>query len=101
MSLQIMSVQTHGARRSNIGHFFAAYRIDAFRDIAEFKADMDALVRTLHACPPRSGVERVLVPGEKEHLSAQRRTGEGIPLHADVVASLRMVAAELEIEPMV
>jgi L-2-hydroxycarboxylate dehydrogenase (NAD+) len=101
MSLQIMSVQAHGARRSNIGHFFAAYRIDGFRDIAEFKAEMDALVRTLHACPPQPGVERVLVPGEKEHLSAQRRAREGIPLHPDVVASLRMVATELELEPVV
>ena len=50
--------------------------------------------------PPQPGVERVLVPGEKEHLSAQQRAREGIPLHADVVASLRTVASELGIEPV-
>lgn len=100
MSMQITAVQARGARPNNIGHFFAAYRIDAFRDVDAFKADMDHLVRALRACPPAPGVERVLLPGEKEHLMVQERTRRGVPLHEQVMTSLRTIAAELGIMPL-
>ena len=100
MSMEIRGVQRRGDRPNSIGHFFAAYRIDGFREVAEFKRDMDALVGRLHACPPQPGVERVLVPGEPEHLASLRRGRDGIPLHPAVVAALRSLAAELEIEPV-
>ena len=45
-----------------------------------------------------TGVERVLLPGEKEHLLALQRSREGIPLHTKVVASLQAIAAELQLE---
>jgi LDH2 family malate/lactate/ureidoglycolate dehydrogenase len=99
-SMEVIGVHGRDARPSNIGHFFAAYRVDAFRDVDEFKQDMDALVRTLRACPAQPGVERVLLPGEKEHLLSIQRGREGIPLHAKVVASLREIAAELQLEPV-
>jgi LDH2 family malate/lactate/ureidoglycolate dehydrogenase len=99
-SIGVMGVHGRDARPSNTGHFFAAYRVDAFRDVEEFKQDMDALVRTLRDCPPRPGVERVLLAGEKEHLLMLQRSREGIPLHAEVVASLRAIAAELRLEPV-
>ena len=99
-SLDVMGVQGRRAQPSNTGHFFAAYRVDAFRDADEFKQDMDALVRTLRGCPPQAGAERVLLPGEKEHLLSLQRSREGIPLHAKIVTSLRQIAAELEIEPI-
>jgi LDH2 family malate/lactate/ureidoglycolate dehydrogenase len=99
-SAQISAVQIRGPQPSNIGHFFAAYRVDGFRDVGEFKRDMDALVRSLHDCPAQAGVERVLVPGEKEHLATIERSRDGIPLHSDVIGTLRALAEELEIEPV-
>lgn len=99
-SRAIEGVQTRGGKPSNIGHFFAAYRVDGFRDLADFKRDMDELVRALHACPPAPGVDRVLVPGEKEHLATLHRQDHGIPLHPEVAATLRGIAEELGIPPI-
>ena len=101
MSLDIIGVQARGAQASNIGHFFAAVRVDGFRDPAEFKRDMDTLVQTMRRCPPLPGVERVLVPGEKEHLASLERRRTGIPLAPEVTASLSAIAADLGITPIV
>jgi LDH2 family malate/lactate/ureidoglycolate dehydrogenase len=101
MSLNIMAVQGRDKQSSNIGHFFAAYRIDGFRALDEFKQDMDELVRTLRSCPPLEGSAAVLVPGEKEHQTAAQRSRAGIPLHDGVVHTLRSIAAGLQIEPVV
>lgn len=101
MSMNIVAIQARGEQPSNIGHFFAAYRIDGFRDVAEFKRDMDELVHDLHACPPQPGVERVLVPGEKEYKASIKNSREGVPLDPEVVESLRKIAADLNIPPVV
>jgi LDH2 family malate/lactate/ureidoglycolate dehydrogenase len=39
------------------GHFFGAIRVDAFRPVAEFKKDMDRLIRELKSTPPIEGPE--------------------------------------------
>jgi len=100
MSTNIMAVQGRGTRPSNIGHFFAAYRLDGFRAVDEFKQDMDEMVRALRSCPPQPGVAGVLLPGEKEFRAAAERSREGIPLHAEVVTLLRSVATDLQLEPV-
>lgn len=99
MSREIVAVQGRGEQPSNIGHFFAAYAVDAFRPLAEFKAEMDRLVRTLRSCPPQDGAGPVRIPGEKEHRTTLQRSRDGIPLHPTVVATLQRIAAERGIEP--
>ena len=86
---------------NNIGHFFAAYRVDGFRALDEFKQDMDEFVRTLRSCPPQDGVRRVLLPGEKEYEASKERGREGIPLHHEVANKLRMIATEYGLESVV
>ena len=100
MSLNVAAVHARGNQPTNTGHFFAAYRVDGFRDVDDFKRDMDELVRTLRSCPPQPGVERVLLPGEKEHKTATERSRDGIPLHSEVVTLLRTIATEFHIEPI-
>lgn len=100
MSLNIMAVHGRGTQPTNTGHFFAAYRVDGFRDVSEFKHDIDELVRTLRSCPPQPGTTGVLLPGEKEHRTAAERSRDGIPLHPEVVTLLRSIATELQIEPV-
>ncbi len=101
MSLNIMAVHGRGTQPTNTGHFFAAYRVDSFREVDEFKRDMDALVRTLRSCPPQPGVDSVLLPGEKEYIMSAQRRREGIPQHADVVLSLRSIATDVDLDPVV
>jgi len=77
------------------GHFLAALRIDAFRPAAQFKAMMDEMIRGLKAAEPAPGADRVYVHGEKELSTEEERRRLGVPLHRDVVASLRDLGAEL------
>jgi len=83
---------------ANLGHFFGAWRVDAFRDPAEFKADMDQLIRELKGGALAEGADRIYVHGEKEFEQADRRAGQGIPLGAKVEASLKQIATDLDIE---
>lgn len=83
--------------RGEMAHFVGAWRVDAFRPVAEFKSDMDEFMRGLRAIPPVEGAERVLVPGEKEYLTEQERRANGIPLDPPTVNSLEEVAKEIGI----
>jgi LDH2 family malate/lactate/ureidoglycolate dehydrogenase len=80
---------------ANLGHFFGAWRVDAFRPPEEFKADMDRLVQELKGGSLAEGATRIYVHGEKEFEEAERRSERGIPLGAKVEASLRQIAADL------
>ena len=83
---------------SRIGHFFGAWRVDAFRPEDEFKAAMDDLQRRLKNAPKAEGQTRIYIHGEKEYEEAERRFREGIPLNPKVVADLRAVAGEVGVE---
>lgn len=79
------------------GHFFGAIRVDAFRPVAEFKKDMDRLIRELKSTPPIEGQRRVYVAGEIEFETAEERAERGIPLLPSVLKGLREVSEELGI----
>lgn len=89
---------------SQVGHFFAAIRIDAFRDVAGFKQDMDALLAGLKASPKAEGEERIYIHGEKEFENAERSAREGIPLSEATVRTLEKAGAEdgvpFDLEPL-
>ena len=89
---------TGKALPANLGHFFGAWRLDAFRPPEDFKADMDVLIRELKAGDKAEGATRIYVHGEKEFEEAKHRTADGIPLGAKVEASLRQIASELGLE---
>jgi LDH2 family malate/lactate/ureidoglycolate dehydrogenase len=75
-----------------IGHFFGALSIDAFIDVAEFKAQIDDYVRTLRATKPAAGTDGPLVPGDPEREAEATRTALGIPLVLPVVEDLRTIS---------
>ncbi|WP_081886841.1 Ldh family oxidoreductase [Thermorudis peleae] len=84
-------------RPSGTGHAFMAWRIDAFQPEDQFRAAMDEMLRTLRSAAPRSGVARVLVPGDPEREAEADRRANGIPLHPKVLDDLRALAAELDL----
>ena len=76
------------------GHFFGAIDPATFRPAAEFKADMDRLIRELKSTPPVEGESRVYVAGEIEFETAEERSERGIPLHSSVLKGLREVSEQ-------
>ncbi len=80
------------------GHFFMAWRVDLFRDLDEFKADMDAICRELRETPRADDAGGpVLVPGDPEAVSERRNRVEGIPVAPGLVQELREVAERLDV----
>ena len=73
-----------------IGHFFGAMDIDGFRDVDEFKSNIDHWIHTMRNTRPVKGAE-VLIPGDPEREAYTLRMKEGISLHPEVVSSLKSI----------
>ncbi len=78
-------------------HFLAAYNIEAFSSVSEFKQMMDDFIQTLKATPPAPGQEKVIVAGQPEWEAEQDRSKNGIPLHHEVVEWFQEICNELEV----
>ncbi len=85
---------THPPDRADVGHFFGAIDVQRFRPLDLFKADVDALLRSLKDSPLAEGGGRIYVAGEPEWECETMRRREGIPLAPGLVDQLRTVAGE-------
>ncbi len=83
------------ADRIEQGWWFGAWRIDAFRDVGEFKADMRRMAEHLRTLRPIDGVARVQVPGDPEARAREDRLANGIPLDEETITQLKALAEEL------
>jgi len=90
--------------RADVGHFFAAIKIENFRPLAQFKADMDDYIQALKRTPKLPGQDRIYIHGEKEFERTEKYLREGIPLMAEVVESLQKAGDEVgvpfDLEPL-
>jgi len=77
------------------GHFFIAINPLALMDEAAFKARMDDFYQQLKASPMWDTSQEMLMPGEIEYRTEQKRRQEGITLPADLRADLNKLAEEL------
>jgi LDH2 family malate/lactate/ureidoglycolate dehydrogenase len=84
-------------RRTEYAHYFMAYDIAAFTDLARFKADMDVYLRKLRECAPAPGEERVVYPGMPEHEAEIERRREGIPYHPEVVDWFKATCSDMQL----
>ena len=76
------------------GYWFAAWRIDAFRDLDEFKGEMKRVVDHIRATQPAPGVESVMIPGDPEAKAGRDRRANGIPLDAETIEQLTTLGEE-------
>ena len=81
-------------RAANVGHFFGAIDVRAFRPLPAFKRDMDKLLRTLRESPRAEGHDHIYVHGEKSFAMERERRAKGIPLGPKVVDSLRKIGGD-------
>ncbi len=81
----------------DVGHFFGALLIEAFRPLDEFMAAMDDLIRRLKGSAKAKGEGRIYIHGEKEWEMEEERRKRGIPLHSQVVTMMERLAEELNL----
>ena len=67
------------------------------RDV--FESRIAAMIREIHDSPPADGVERVLVPHEREWNLRRKALVEGIDLPSDVVGKLAGLADDVNLHP--
>ena len=84
--------------RNDMKHFVAAYNIEAFTPIAEFKSMMDEFLQSLKNTPPAKGQERVLVAGQPEFEIECERLSNGIPLHFEVIQWFKQICKDLNVQ---
>ncbi len=80
-----------------IGHFFGAMRVDAFRPADEFKMHMDNWITRFRSAAPIAGQEKVLIPGDPERETEQKRRVSGIPVLSKVVEDMKMLAEKFSL----
>lgn len=85
--------------RHNDGCFMAAFRVDAFRPLAEFRAEVAQFAAYLKSTPPSEGSDGVLYPGEVEHRAERHRGEHGVTIEDATWERLRALAAELGVAP--
>jgi L-2-hydroxycarboxylate dehydrogenase (NAD+) len=86
-----------GPLPGRISHFFAAFKIDGFRDPEQFKADMDTELRGFKDSAKAPGHDRIYVAGEIEHEKTLYNREHGVPVHVKVWDGLQKLAGELDI----
>ncbi len=77
---------------------FIAIDIAAMIPPEQFNQRLRKLIDEIHGAATADGVERVLLPGEREGILLRRAQTEGIALPPDVIAKLEAVATEYEVE---
>ena len=88
-----------GFDRVTRGYLFVALDPSHYGPVDAFRADVDRLIRDIHASEPAEGVEQVLVPGELEHRRRADRLAHGIPLASALVDELERLGVELGAGP--
>ena len=80
------------------GAAFIAINIASLMPVEEFKQRMDRTIREIRASEKADGTERIYLPGEMEWERREKALIEGMDLPEDVVASLRGLAEDLNLD---
>jgi LDH2 family malate/lactate/ureidoglycolate dehydrogenase len=90
-----LPLPSSGPEPGKISHFFGAIKIDGFRDVAQFKADMDKELRGFKDSQKAPGCDRIYVAGEIEYEKTLANRQNGVPVHVKVWTGLEKLAGEL------
>ncbi|MBL4720773.1 MAG: Ldh family oxidoreductase [Alphaproteobacteria bacterium] len=77
--------------RHNDGVFMVAFKVEAFRSLEVFKAEVDGFAKYLKATRKQKGVDEIFYPGELEHIRAIARSRDGIEIEDSTIAKLMVV----------
>jgi LDH2 family malate/lactate/ureidoglycolate dehydrogenase len=81
-----------------IGHFLGAMRVDGFRPVNEFKADMDNWIKRFKSASTINADQKVIIPGEPELEAEVERRKNGIPIVDEVLDDLNGLAKKLGLQ---
>lgn len=97
-SPEVGSLYDDYTRPQRIGHFVGAIDVSAFRDVDDFKADVDELIEGVKNTRARDDVDEVKLPGEIEAETKSRRAAEGVPVGPGVLETLESLGERHGVE---
>ena len=97
MGRDVVDFNNDDTTPTNTGHVIVAINVAMFREIGEFKASVDQLIRDIRNSKRLPGVDAIRLPGEQSHAKRAERMRLGIPLPEPLSKSLSQLAAELKI----
>lgn len=100
MGRDVVDFNNDDTTPTNTGHAIVAINVAMFRELKEFKASVDQLIRDIRQSKRLPGVDAIRLPGEQSHAKRAERLKHGIPLPAALVTSLQALARELGITPL-
>ncbi len=98
MGKDVVDFTTDHVTPTNTGQFICALDISAFTDVAEFKADVDEIYAQMKGSKTMGGFSEVKLPGENAWSIAQERRTKGVPLPAELVRALNVLAKDIGVE---
>ena len=87
-----------GGGQLQTGTFIVGIDAGIFREKSKVEAETDQVIDQIKAIPPASGFAEVMVSGEPELRTADRRRQEGIPIPEDTWAAILSTAHGLGVE---
>lgn len=69
-------------KKRKLGHFFCAIEVSRFTNESTFIAGISQMIDDLHSMKPAPGFEQIMIPGEPEQRTEERRERDGIPISA-------------------
>lgn len=88
---QVNGMYADPSKPNYVSHCFMAMKIEALRDLADFKNDMDRFIEHIHETKMAEG-QTIYYPGEIEKLKRQERENNGIELPGSLVLELEELA---------
>jgi LDH2 family malate/lactate/ureidoglycolate dehydrogenase len=97
MSYEVGPYYSTWTREVGIGHMFMAIDIARFQPLDVFLERVGGLIAAVKSCPPQSGVDEILIPGEVRERYAQQYSNTGVPLDAATVDTLDELGGRLNV----
>lgn len=94
---QVGSMYKNMETKQDVGHFFYLLDIEAFMDVNVFKRRIDAMIDAIKAGKRVSGVDEILIPGERSLRTAAVNRSKGIPIDDITCDELKTLCKELSI----
>ncbi len=77
---------------TNSGQVFFAMRPDLFRDLDDFKTEMDLRIREIRQSTPMEGADPIRLPGEMAQAREREMRRRGVPVSLPVMDQLKDIA---------
>ncbi len=88
------------SNRRNLGHYYAAFRIDAFVEVEEFERRLQQLAEEVRNEPRQNEETPNYVPGDPEKEAKGEREQRGIPVPKHELEEFDALAKKYDVDPI-